>query len=101
MKFAFSFFPLAGCIFLAGCAQQATQAPTPPAPVSAPVQPAALTPEQELAKYCRVCVVDNGEKMEEYLPTRLDTKHGGKTYRFCRDECQKKFTANRAKYTIK
>lgn len=97
MKFLLSTFALAGCIFLSGCTQEAKQTPAAPAPV----QHAALTPEQELAKYCRVCVVDNGEKVEEYLPTRLDTKQNDKTYRFCRDECQKKFVADKAKYAVK
>lgn len=60
-----------------------------------------LTPQQELAKYCRVCVVDKGEKIEEYLPSRLDTKIGGKIYKFCTDDCKKKFDADEEKYALK
>ena len=88
---------------LAGCGS--TPDPTAPAvdqtPRAQPVQVVKLTPEQELARYCRVCVVDSGEKMEEYLPTRLDTKRDGKTYRFCTDGCRKKFAANPGRYTLK
>jgi YHS domain-containing protein len=60
-----------------------------------------LTATEELAKYCRVCVLDRGEKMEEYLPSRLDVKHDGQTYKFCSEPCKKKFEANKKKYTVK
>ena len=80
----------------AGCSpnsQQEAQAP-PPAP-------AKLSPQQELAKFCRVCVVDNGEKIEEFFPSRLDTQKGGRTYKFCTDGCKKKFDANFKRYALK
>src|SRR4028119_470809 len=47
-----------------------------------------LTPQQELARYCRVCVLDTGDKIDEYLPPQLDTKHGGKTYKNCSEQCK-------------
>ncbi len=73
------------------------------APVSAatPAAPVKLTAQQELAKYCRVCVVDKGEKIEEFFPSRLDTKKNGNTYKFCADICKKKFDAAPKKYLLK
>ena len=67
-----------------------------------PSKPAVkLTAAQELAKFCRVCVVDKGEKIEEYFPSRLDTKHDGKTYKLCSDDCKTKFDATPKKYALK
>jgi len=86
-------------LWTSGCTSQTERAATPIQ--SAPVQPVKLTADQELAKYCRVCVVDKGEKIEEYFPSRLDTKKGGKTYKFCADDCRKKFDANFKRYAVK
>jgi YHS domain-containing protein len=91
-------------LWTAGCAsnnQQASTPDQPPANQSVRKQSVALTPEQELTKYCRVCVLDKGEKIEEFFPSRLDTQHGGKTYKFCSDDCKKKFDANAKKYALK
>jgi YHS domain-containing protein len=60
-----------------------------------------LTAQQELAKYCRVCVLDTGQKMEEPLPAHLDIKHGGKTYKNCSEECKRRFAANPKRYVLK
>ena len=99
-------------LWAAGCTSNNQQAAAPPglaapdvssAPAtnqSAQTQPVKLTPEQELKKYCRVCVVDKGEKIEEFFPSRLDTKHAGKTYKFCSDDCRKKFDANSQRYAL-
>ena len=85
----------------AGCSSSApqtqTQAPAPPKPVQA----AKLSPQAELARYCRVCVVDKGEKIEEFFPSRLDTKRGGQIYKFCTDDCKKKFDASPKRYALK
>ena len=74
-------------------AETAQRAPAP--------APAKLSAQQELAKYCRVCVVDKGEKIEEFFPSRLDTKRGGQTYKFCTDGCKKKFDASPGRYALK
>jgi hypothetical protein len=115
------FFPTVAVAFLAaGCASQPGQAPqsshqqaqtqpaqtqpaqTQPAQTQpAQTQPVKLTTEQELAKYCRVCVVDKGEKIEEFFPSRLDTPKDGQTYKFCSDDCKKKFDANSKQYALK
>jgi hypothetical protein len=87
-----------------GCTSQTEQSSTPTesrSSQSAPVQPVKLTPEQELAKFCRVCVVDKDEKIEEFFPSRLDTQHSGKTYKFCSDDCKKKFDVNSSRYAVK
>ena len=83
-------------LLAAGCAAKTEQA-------AVPVQtlPAQLTAQQELAKYCRVCVVDKGEKIEEFFPSRLDTKRDGETYKFCSDNCKKKFDADPKRYALK
>jgi YHS domain-containing protein len=93
-------------LLFAGCGSNTEQAQTSPtgnAPTAqvAPTQPVKLTATQELAKYCRVCVVDKGEKIEEFFPSRLDTKHKGKTYKFCADHCKKKFDSNPKRYAVK
>ncbi len=82
-----------------GCASQTE-------PVAAPVEtasvaPVKLTADEELAKFCRVCVVDKGEKIEEFFPSRLNTKRDGKTYKFCSDDCKKKFDAEPKRYALK
>lgn len=83
----------------AGCNSVPTEAPQPQ--TAAPqAKPVALTPQQELAKFCRVCVVDKGEKMPEFLPTRLDAKHAGQSYKFCSDVCRKKFDADEKRYAL-
>lgn len=97
---------------LYGCETASTTTATttaPPTPVKAPVtqavppasQPVRLTATQELAKFCRVCVVDRGERMEEFLPSRLNLAHGGHTYKFCTENCRKSFEANPKKYAPK
>jgi len=97
------FIPAAlAALCIAGCTSNSEETPPPvPAAKPAPVKPVKLTAEQELAKYCRVCVLDKNEKIEEFFPSRLDTKHGGKTYKFCADGCKKKFDANVKRYAIK
>lgn len=87
---------------LGGCAAQTPEQPEPAPIQAADVQPppAPDSPE-DLARYCRVCVVDKGERIEEYLPSRLDTAHDGRTYRFCRDSCQEAFEAEPGKYAVK
>ena len=87
-----------------GCASNTEPAAVPtqsPQAQSPQTQPVKLTAQQELLKYCRVCVVDKGEKIEEFFPARLDTKHGGKTYKFCSDDCKKKFDADSKRYALK
>ena len=89
---------------LAGCAASEPQATTSAPPKLAqtkPTQAAKLSPQAELAKFCRVCVIDKGEKIEEFFPSRLDTKRGGKTYKFCMDDCKKKFDASPQRYALK
>ncbi len=98
------FFSVIAAVFwTAGCASNNQQAAAPPqvAQSQPQTQPVKLTPEQELTKYCRVCVIDKGEKIEEFFPSRLDTKHGGKTYKLCSDDCKKKFDANSNRYALK
>jgi hypothetical protein len=96
---------LAGCT--PGTEEAAPPSQTAPAqPAKTAAKPAAkpaakLTTAQELAKYCRVCVVDKGERMEEFFPSRLDTKKEGRTYKFCSDDCKKKFDANSKRYALK
>jgi YHS domain-containing protein len=93
-------FPtVAVTLWTAGCAPNTEQAAAPTQP--AQIKPVKLTAAQELTKYCRVCVVDKGEKIEEFFPSRLDTKQGGKTYKFCSDDCKKKFDANSKRYALK
>ncbi len=87
----------AALLGVAGCAPTQTPAPVAQTPTKAPAK---LTATQELAKYCRVCVVDKGEKMEEFLPTRLDKTHQGQTYKFCSEPCRKSFDANPKKYQL-
>jgi hypothetical protein len=104
----------ASSIVIAGCNSSGsdTNAPIAPATTNATtvsptasasraVNPAEVNVEAELAKFCRVCVVDKGEKMPEYLPSRLNTKQGALTYKLCSDDCKKKFDATPAKYLIK
>ena len=86
-------------LWMAGCASNTEQAAAPVEP--APAAPAQLTADQELAKFCRVCVVDKGEKIEEFFPSRLDTKQGDKTYKFCTDGCKEKFDADPKRYALK
>ncbi len=93
------FLAVAVALSAAGCASNTQQAAAPTQ--AAQTQPVKLTPQQELTKYCRVCVVDKGEKIEEFFPSRLDTKQGGKTYKFCADDCKKKFDANSKRYALK
>lgn len=83
----------------AGCSSSAPQIQAPPPPK--PVQAAKLSPQAELAHNCRVCVVDKGEKIEEFFPSRLDTKRGGQIYKFCTDDCKKKFDASPKRYALK
>jgi YHS domain-containing protein len=87
---------------VAGCSAptETAQAPaiSPPTSSSAPVK---LTQAQELDKFCRVCVVDEGKKMPEYLPSRLNKTVDGKTYRFCAEKCRKEFDKNPKKYLAK
>jgi hypothetical protein len=96
---------MAAALWTAGCASKNQQAAAPGDSAatnqSAQTQPVKLTPEQELTKYCRVCVVDKGERIEEFFPSRLDTQHGGKTYKFCSDDCKKKFDASSKRYALK
>ena len=93
-------------LLLAGCTPPQTSAPVTQTPTKAPVTqtptkaPAKLTSAQEIAKFCRVCVVDKGERMEEFLPTRLDKKHEGKLYKFCSEPCRKSFDASPKKYQL-
>lgn len=82
-------------IAMTGCGR----APEPTA-APAPAEQAALSVDEELARYCRVCVVDSGVKHEEYLPTRLDQQRDGKTYRFCKDDCRAKFDAAPERYLV-
>ncbi len=82
----------------AGCNQTQTPAPLAQSPTPAP--PVKLTATQEFAKYCRVCVVDKKQKMEEFLPTRLNLKRGGETYKFCSEPCRHSFDANPKKYQL-
>jgi YHS domain-containing protein len=84
----------------AGCNQTQTAAPAAPVAKATAAAPVKLTATQELAKYCRVCVVDKGEKMEEFLPTRLNLKSSGQTYKFCSEPCRKNFDANPKKYQL-
>lgn len=87
-------------VVIAGCS------PGPDTSSSAQQAPAVqeaqadLTPEQELREYCRVCVVDEGKRMQEYLPSRLDTEVDGLTYRFCNDRCREKFDQTPEIYKI-
>jgi YHS domain-containing protein len=94
------FFPAAAPgLLISGCASNKEQTAPPARPVQ--TQPVKMTPQQELNKFCRVCVVDKGEKIEEFFPSRLDTKKDGKTYKFCTDDCKKKFDANSKRYALK
>jgi hypothetical protein len=90
---------------LCGCSSTQNTAQTAPASTSASTSPevksASLSPQEELKKFCRVCVQDKGEKIEEFLPTRLDTPHAGQTYKFCSDDCKKSFNAAPQKYALK
>ena len=90
------FLPVA-LIVVAGCKPPQTTISENVAPQPKPV---ALTPTQELAKFCRVCVVDKGEKMPEFLPSRLDVKRGAQTYKFCADSCREKFDKNAKRYAL-
>jgi hypothetical protein len=103
MRFhVFAALPIA--LLVSGCGSNTEQAQTSTTTRTAQVaatQPPKLTPTQELTKYCRVCVVDKGERMEEFFPSRLDTRHKGKTYKFCADRCQKLFVANPKRYEVK
>lgn len=93
---------VAAVLWTAGCASKDQQAAAPAnRDQPAQTQPVKLTPEQELSKYCRVCVVDKNEKIEEFFPSRLDTQHGGKAYKFCSDDCKKRFDANSKRYALK
>src|SRR4028119_1517624 len=110
------FFPIIAVAFLTtGCASDSgteqASAPIQPPPIQSapplvppqpevaspvrpqPIQPQSvkLTPQQELAKYCRVCVLDTGQRMEEPLPSHLNVKHGGKTYKNCSEVCKTRF----------
>lgn len=88
-------------IGLTGCTAPVQEEAAAPAGNTASATTVEPTPQQELAKFCRVCVVDRGEKIEEYLPSRLDTEVGGQTYKFCTDDCKKKFDANQKPYLLK
>ena len=103
MKYQLFLIP-AVALALAGCSpqveQSAPQSQISPANATT-AQPVKLSAEQELAKYCRVCVLDDGEKIEEYLPSRLDTRFADKTYKLCSDDCKKKFDADPKKYALK
>jgi YHS domain-containing protein len=80
------------CAFLAiGCGKEAVE---PVADV--PVEAAAPSPEE----WCRVCEVDKGERIPEYLPSRLDVERDGQTYRFCNDGCRAKFDAQPEPYLL-
>jgi hypothetical protein len=83
-----------------GCNSVPAEAPQPQSDAPEP-KPVALTPQQELAKFCRVCVVDKGEKMPEFLPTRLEVKRAGQSYKFCSDVCRKKFDGQEKRYLLK
>ncbi len=72
---------------------------TRPAPEPLVLAPAATVDEQ-LARYCRVCFVDHPSAHEEYLPSRLDLEHDGRTYRFCKDDCRARFEAERERYLV-
>lgn len=61
---------------------------------------AKLSPTQQLAKTCRVCVVESGQFIEEFLPSRLDKKVNGQTYRFCADKCREKFDKSPQKFLV-
>jgi YHS domain-containing protein len=92
-------------MLIAGCASQPEPTATltnntAPSSTTAQTAPVKLTTQQELAKYCRVCVVDKGEKIEEFFPSRLDTKKNGQTYKFCTDNCKKAFDAEPKKYLL-
>jgi len=80
---------------LAGCA------PTPePEAEPQPAQETAATPEAAAPEtWCRVCEVDRGEKLPEYLPSRLDVTVDGQAYHFCADACRAKFDADPKRYT--
>ena len=86
----------------AGCTQPQTSAPAtaPPVAQTPAKAPVKLSATQELTKFCRVCVLDKGEKMEEFLPSRLDKTHGGKLYKFCSEPCRKSFDAKPALYAL-
>lgn len=82
---------LAGLVVLGlavGCQPRPEPAPEPPA------TPVATEPEA----WCRVCEVDRGEKLPEYLPSRLDVRRDGQVYRFCADDCRARFDANPGRY---
>ena len=83
----------------AGCTSNTEQVAAPVAPDQ--TQPVQLTAQQELTKYCRVCVIDKGEKIEEFFPSRLNTERDGKNYKFCSDDCKKKFDAAPKRYALK
>ncbi|HEX9996388.1 MAG TPA: YHS domain-containing protein [Abditibacterium sp.] len=85
-------------LFASGC-NQAPDSTVPPVSKAA-ATPVKLTSAQELAKYCRVCVLDKGEKMEEFMPSRLDKKYQGQTYKFCSEPCRKSFDAKPARYAL-
>src|SRR5690606_33964268 len=95
------FAGVAVSIWLAGCNAPVQEEAAAPAEIAASATAVELTPQMELAKFCRVCVVDRGEKIEEYLPSRLDTKVGDQTYKFCTDGCKKKFDASKKPYLLK
>lgn len=93
---------------LPGCASNDTSTPQPSSSNQVTLQatppaaaPAKLTPSQELSKFCRVCVVDRGERMEEFLPSRLDAVFEGNTYKFCTENCRKRFDADKRRYALK
>jgi hypothetical protein len=95
------FFIPAAILLMTGCNQTQNAEPVVEAPTAAPsTAPAKLTATQELDKYCRVCVLDKNERMEEFLPTRLNTQKDGQTYKFCSEPCRKSFDANPKKYQI-
>jgi YHS domain-containing protein len=100
MKKIWIISPLA--LILGGCSSPPAAAPPPEAPpVAEATAPPQLTATQELAKFCRVCVVDKGEKMEEFLPSRLNVQYKGQTYKFCSEPCRKEFNAAPTKYALK
>lgn len=79
---------------------KAPEATAPPMPAM-PAVDMATVPDEAVDKYCRVCYVDGGHKMGNYMPDRLKTEHGGKTYGFCSDACKEKFDKNPEKYVLK
>ena len=94
MRWTTTMLLVCGALLVVGCgletAETAEQAPS-----GAAAEPAGA-PEE----WCRVCEVDKGEKLPEYLPSRLDAVRDGQTYQFCNDGCRQKFDADPARYLM-